>query len=79
MLVQRYQYANYYSGVPVCWLLLWRTSRLYNTILGGLRWYQYTDYYFGVLLRWCLFWGTSTQVLLITVRTSTLVMMLLVY
>ena len=67
VLVQRYQYADYYSGIPVCWLLLWRTSRLYDTFLGGLRQYQYADYYFGVPVRWCLFWCTSTQVLLITV------------
>ncbi len=48
MLEQRYQNADFYSGVPVCWNLLWRTSRLYDNFLGGLRQYQCTDYYFGV-------------------------------
>ncbi len=67
VLVQRYQNADYYSGVPVRWFLLWRTSRLYDNFLGGLRQYQYADYYFGVPVCWCLFWRTSTQVLLITV------------
>jgi hypothetical protein len=67
MLVQTYQYADYYSGIPVCWFLLWHTSRLYDTFLGGLRQYQYADYFFGVPVRWCLFWHTSTQVLLIKV------------
>ena len=62
-----YQYTDYYSGVPVRWFLLWRTSCLYDTFLGGLRQYQYADYYFGVPVRWCLFWRTSTQVILITV------------
>ncbi len=67
MLVQRYQNADYYSGVPVRWNLLWRTSRWYDNFLGGLRQYQYADYFFGAPVRWCLFWRTSTQVLLITV------------
>ncbi len=67
VLVRRYQYADYYSGVPVCWFLLLRASHLYDTFLGGLRQYQYADYYFGVPVRWCLFWRTSTQVLFITV------------
>ncbi len=44
MLVRRYQYADYYSGVPVRLFLLWRTSHLYDTFLGGLRQYQYADY-----------------------------------
>jgi hypothetical protein len=26
VLVLRYQYADYYSGVPVRWFLLWRTT-----------------------------------------------------
>ncbi len=34
--------------------LLWRTSHLYDTFLGGLRQYQYADYYFGVPVPWCL-------------------------
>ncbi len=67
MLVQRYQYADYYSGAAVRWFLLWHTSRLYDTFLGGLRQYQYADYNFGVPVRWCLFWRTSAQVLSITV------------
>jgi hypothetical protein len=41
VLVRRYQYADYYSGIPVPWFLLWRTSRLYDTFLGGLRQHQY--------------------------------------
>ncbi len=67
MLVQRYQYTDYYSGVPVRWFLFWRTSRLYDTFLGGLRQYQYADFSFGVPVRWCIIWHTSTRVLLITV------------
>ncbi len=69
MLVRRYQYADYYSGVPVRWFLLWRTSRLYDTFLDGLCQYQYADYYFGLPVRQCLFWCTSMQVLLITVAS----------
>ncbi len=67
MLVRRYQYADYHSAVPVQWVLLWRTSCLYDTFLGGLRQYQYADYYFGVPVRWCIIWHTSTRVLLVTV------------
>jgi hypothetical protein len=68
VLVQRYQYVDYYSVVPVTWFLLWHTRCLYDTFLGALRQFQYADYYFGVPVRWCLFWRTSsTQVLLITV------------
>ncbi len=67
MLVQRYQNADYNSGIPVCWNLIWRTSCLYDNFLGGLRQYQYADYYFGVPVRWCSFWRTSTQLQLITV------------
>ncbi len=52
VLVQRYQYTDYYSGIPVRWFLLWRTSRFYDTFLGSLRQYQYADYYFGVPVRW---------------------------
>jgi hypothetical protein len=67
MLARRYQYTDCYSGVPVRWFLLWRTSHLYDNFLGGLRQYQYADYYFGIPVRWCLYRRTSTQVLLITV------------
>ncbi len=41
MLVQRCQNADYYSGVPVRWNLVWCTSRLYDNFLGGLR--QWSD------------------------------------
>ena len=35
VLVRRYQYADYYSGIPIHWFLLWCTSCLYITFLGG--------------------------------------------